>query len=180
MAVKRNRIEIKNMFNVKDTTYIHYGSDSFHPEWLNPQKKELDFFDYSELSMMTNNLWFNKVLNKPAWGLWASPEDSEYGWKEWCEDANFMTDLSTNFKFKLKSDARVLEITKKEDLESLPIDHCEMIEETYDNVLIDWQKITEEYDAVYVKPFAPGIDRTFQSWDAESLVVFYPDSIEVV
>jgi len=47
---------------------IHYGSTSFDPKKFNP------------------------VLNsyiKPTGGLWTSPIDSEFGWKDWCTAEDF-------------------------------------------------------------------------------------------
>ena len=37
---------------------------------------------------------FHKISNREHWvkpmgGLWGSPLNSAYGWKQWCEDNNF-------------------------------------------------------------------------------------------
>jgi len=29
------------------------------------------------------------MWHKPAGGLWASPVDAEFGWKDWCEQEEF-------------------------------------------------------------------------------------------
>ena len=51
------------------TTYIHYGSDHFYPEFFIPVR---------------NGDW----RPKPADGtdLWASRVDDEYGWEAWCRE----------------------------------------------------------------------------------------------
>ena len=39
-------------------------------------------------------------INKPVGRLWASPINSEYGWKEWCNDESYSLDsFDTNFQF---------------------------------------------------------------------------------
>ena len=77
--------------------YINCGSDVFIPEFI---VKKFDRFD------------------KPS-GLWASPEDSDWGWREWCEAEDFRSEeqLAMNFRFKLKDGARVLQVYSLKDIE---------------------------------------------------------------
>lgn len=51
-----------------EKVYIHYGSSTFYK--FPPVKNEL-YFD------------------KPIGGLWASPIDTQYGWKYWCKVNHF-------------------------------------------------------------------------------------------
>ena len=39
----------------------------------------------------------NRMHTKPEGGLWGSPVDCEYGWRQWCEDEGY-GDLSSKFK----------------------------------------------------------------------------------
>ena len=70
--------------------YIHYGSSKYDPNhFVTPRNSD-----------------GRCIYNKPLGGLWASRTDSDYGWKNWCEDNEFHTDnLSSAFKFKLRDDA---------------------------------------------------------------------------
>ena len=49
-------------------TYIHYGATQLHE--IQPVKNE-------------------RFFSKPTGGLWASPVDEPFGWKEWCEREHF-------------------------------------------------------------------------------------------
>jgi len=55
----------------------------------------------------------NRLHTKPFGGLWASPVDSAYGWREWCEAENW-GDLST--RFETEYTGRTLVIDSAEDL----------------------------------------------------------------
>lgn len=52
-----------------------------------------DRFDPAKFSPIKN-----REFVKPAGGPWASPVNSKYGWRAWCEDANY-GDLSQHFEF---------------------------------------------------------------------------------
>lgn len=62
-------------------TYIHYGHTELHPEWLTGVKNRSPFGD---------------VKPDPKTAIWASPKDAKHGWKDWCEEEQFKTGLSTN------------------------------------------------------------------------------------
>ena len=70
---------------------IHYGDDRFRPDRFMPIK--------------------NHEFVKPMGGLWASPEDSQFGWKHWCEAEDFHTErLKDSFRFTLSKKAKILTI----------------------------------------------------------------------
>jgi len=51
---------------------IHYGAREYNPDLVQP---------------ITNaNTWC-----KPYGGLWTSPVDSKWGWKDWCKAEEFRT-----------------------------------------------------------------------------------------
>ena len=56
--------------------YVHYGSNRFERELFLMPMNRLDF-----------------VISKPFGGMWASNIESEYGWKDWCEDNEFHFDI---------------------------------------------------------------------------------------
>jgi len=49
---------------------LHFGAARYNPKKFKP---------ISDVSFG----------NKPTGGLWTSPVDSEYGWREWCEQESF-------------------------------------------------------------------------------------------
>ena len=65
------------------TTYIHYGSKHFCPEYFTP---------------IRNGDWRPKPAD--GTGLWGSRIDDEFGWEVWCKDNHFnMENLRTSFRF---------------------------------------------------------------------------------
>lgn len=56
---------------------------------------------------------------KPSGGLWASPIDCEYGWKEWCEENNYC-DCDLSKSFVVNFTGRTLIINGLKDLKQLP------------------------------------------------------------
>ena len=70
--------------------YIHYGNREFLTSKFNPIKNRLD-------------------LGKPSGGLWASPVNSPFGWRDWCECESFREYEDDDcFIFSLKDNAKVL------------------------------------------------------------------------
>ena len=101
---------------------IHYGSNKFNPNKMEPIK---------------NDNWI-----KPKGGLWTSPIDSNWGWKDWCESENFRECSKENsFTLKLHDWAKICVIDSVSDLVYLP---CY---ESYKRYL-DFEKIAENYDAI--------------------------------
>ena len=142
--------------------YIHRGSDVFKPELI---VKKFDRFD------------------KPS-GLWASPEDSDWGWREWCEAEDFRSEeqLSKSFKFKLKESARVLHIRRLRDVEPFTTLDPSFI--FFDGHELDLNRIYSEFDAMEVHMSDNWCELhdslLFYSWDVDSIVVWNPDVIEVL
>lgn len=87
---------------MKFPIYIHYGATA------------LDFMK----GFPIRNIPFHV---KPQGGLWASREDSSFGWKQWCEREDFREcDPKNSFRFTLKDDAHVAIVSNYEDLKALP------------------------------------------------------------
>ena len=136
--------------------YIHYGSTNF---------------DRRVFVVPTNVFAFTK----PSGGLWASPVDAEFGWKDWCEREDFeWCDFKKSFTFALSEHARVLNISSVEVLGELP--QCD----TYlDWTLLDFEKLLADgWDAAEVSISAdPRLYWTLYGWDCDSIVVLNPDVI---
>ena len=159
-------------------TYIHYGHIVTKPiknGIFKPLVKQPAKFDKS---------LFNPIRNvgfvKPEGGYWASPIDTDYGWKDWCEAEDFRTcDENNSFKFTLKEGAKVLYIKYYTDLEGLPRDES-MIHLEYGFVTyLDFEKLAEQYDAIELD-----LDYDYHKlyfglcgWDCNSILIMNPDII---
>ncbi len=140
-----------------DNIYIHYGHKKFEKD------------KFIEIQ--------NQIFNKPIGGLWASPINSKYGWKEWNESEKFVECNEFNsFKFQLKKGARILEIDSHEVVLKLPIqgkyDMCHLM------LPIDFEKIKNSYDAI---EFLITKDRRLYwdlyGWDCDSILILNKECI---
>ena len=58
-------------------------------------------------------------------GLWTSPIDSKWGWKDWNDCEQFRDcDERNSFTVCLKSDAKIFVIDSLEDLKNSPLRDC--------------------------------------------------------
>lgn len=135
---------------------------------------------------------FHKISNREHWvkpmgGLWGSPLNSAYGWKQWCEDNNFnhtigfdkYGDKNNEFLFRLKPNARLLYIDNSAQLLDLPTIDDELMSKTY--TLLDFEKLEKEYDAIEVSISSDQqLYYDLYGWDVDSILVMNPDSIEIV
>ena len=148
----------------EDILYIHYGHKHF--------VKEL----------------FGEIRNregfpiKPIGGLWGSREDTKFGWKQWCEAEEFMTErLQDSFKFKLNTD-RILVISNSMQLQDLPKNTKDEITQYFtDWILLDYEKLAQQYDAMEVLISEDyKLDYDLYGYDCDSIIVFNKDVIEEV
>jgi hypothetical protein len=85
-----------------DIIWVSYGADKYDPAKFKP-------IDYDNQ--------YSQAINKPFGGVWASPENSEWGWADWCRGEDFRDDtLDRCFKFRLSPSAKIYVIDKYEDL----------------------------------------------------------------
>ena len=149
--------------------YIHYGSKKF-------DKKRVTRKNRCSLG------------SKPKYGLWTSPVDTNWGWKDWCESEEFRECNEENsFMFSLIPDAKVLNIFYEDDI--LPyIIHRERSSVWSDwmgralktSVIdsIDWDKIIlDGYDGVELFDAIGLHDTVFNSWNCNSIVILNPDIV---
>lgn len=139
--------------------YIHYGAEPFNRDLIVP---------------IRNRLYFTK----PWGGLWASPVDAPFGWKQWCEREGFALDRFVHsFTFTLSPEAKVLTISSRLNMHGLPrgdslgldlgmvcLDFEELRRQGYDAVELELSCDWELYFALY-------------GWDCDSIVILNPDVI---
>ena len=151
--------------------YIHYGHSKFDPNrWTTPRGSEGGMF------------------NKPTYGgLWASPADAEFGWREWCMRENFgVGSLNRSFRFELSPEARILELTP-ENVWELPVDSAaneripvEVWHRAGRVVGIDFRKLAENYDVLVCDMTKyPELYWMLYGWDCDSILVLNKDVIVV-
>lgn len=152
--------------------YIHYGSSKFNPNrWVDVHSSEGGMF------------------NKPYGGLWASPVDAEFGWREWCMRENFgVGSLARSFRFELSPDARILELTP-DNVWELPSDEGLRLRLGMQNrdrstwskrVGIDFAKLAEDYDVIlYSVTKYPSLYWTLYGWDCDCILVLNKEVIVV-
>ena len=149
-------------------TYIHYGSETFNPEKLTEQA-------LSE----TRDSWLSQY--KPC-GLWGSPEDSRYAWKEWCTSEDFHTErLKTSFRFSLDKTARVLRIHSMEDAIPYLVRNKAYDALSINAYTLDTERIESEFDAMEVIMDSDLYwNNVFRMWDVDSVCVWNPEVVEVI
>lgn len=147
--------------------FVVYGLSCYNPTKFKEVTNEQDY------------------LNKPEGGLWSSPANSEWGWKDWCDSEMWRKGfgLSCGFKFKLKKSARIFAIDSLSDYRACVEKYGKGIRWS-DRKVIDWEKISKEYDGLFLT--LKGFDETrigldgFHTWDCESMVIFNLDCVSEV
>ncbi len=150
---------------------IHYGSNTYNPELFKP---------------VTNHKY--SANNKPKGGLWVSPVDSEWGWKDFCEVEEFRIDkLSSSFKLKLKDDAKIFKIDSLND----SFDSLLELAKSYSwkNIIgcdeLDFEKLSKDYDVIYLTYEGVGETRlsepmNLNAWDCECMLIMNPNCFEII
>lgn len=143
--------------------YIHWGSKSFR---------------YSDFEKIRNRQFGN---TKPRGGLWASPVDAAFGWKDWCEVEDFRSYGSdTCFKFTLREGSKVLLIDNDDNLVDLP----KYVGPDFSHTMwvsLDFEELMRQgYDAVELNLSADHrLYYSLYGWDCDSILVMNPDVVEV-
>lgn len=146
--------------------YIHYGSDHF---------------DAGKFVRPSNRPYFCK----PSGGLWASPANAEFGWKEWCA-ANEYADLTeeNSFRFTLQDGAKVWHIWSVDDAKRMPLqedklgtsmlcpDFERLVADGYDAVELHLSEETGEHG------IGDGLYYLLYGWDCDSILVLNSDIVE--
>lgn len=140
------------------TKYIHYGSKAF---------------DKSKFEKISN------CFIKPRGGLWASRDNSLFGWKQWNDESKFRKCTRENsFTFSLTPGANVVELFTIEDLQKLP--KLQKDYPTGDYYLIDFEKcIRQGIDAIELRDIWKGLYFPLYGWDCECILILNPEIVEV-
>ena len=139
--------------------YIHYGHKQFIPEAFTPIRNCVAF-------------------TKPYGGLWASPVDAEFGWKEWCEREDFREcDTKNSFTFTLSESAKVLTISSVTEARRLPQVRDELTLPWW--VIPDFEELVwQGYDAVELKLSEDwSLYQALYGWDCDSILVMNPEVV---
>lgn len=149
--------------------YIHYGSEKFDMD---------KFLEIKDRGLL--NPGRNTCINKPDYGFWASPIDTDFGWKEFCVNEDFRTDrLSESFTIELSDDAKVFTVTKLDDIPSDYIFRKNRYGAEYYNLNFD--RIMKDYDAMELihsdGHYSELHNDLFYSWDVDSIVIWNPQII---
>lgn len=147
-------------------TYIHYGATELH-----------------EIEPIQNERFFTK----PKGGLWASPVDASFGWKEWCEREHFRKNSEENsFRFRVKDESKIIHLYSVKDLDKLPKQKSEYNDESL-MCILDFEKIQKDYDGIELHlsdesnhDFCNGLYFKLYGWDCDSILIFNEKAIEVV
>jgi len=124
----------------------------------------------------------NRMHIKPKGGLWASPINSEFGWKDWCKIESF-GDLSYSFEFLFEGNVFVVDSLK--DIESIPwieLNYYPVIKSPFTK-FPDFEKILLlGYDAVLLTRKGEQETRFSEpvclyGWDCESVLIMNPSGI---
>lgn len=125
-----------------------------------------------------------KVKPTPESAFWASPEDAEFGWKDWTEREEF--GLSENIiRFCLADNAKILRIESEDDLNKIPCRKSEitdMLGLCIGTLEPDFDAMRNEgYDGMEVIiSNDPTLYLALYGWDADSIVIWNPDVVKVI
>lgn len=155
-----------------EAVYVHYGCTAreFTPE---------------RFEEIRNQPFFTKSSG----GLWASPAQAPFGWVDFCRREGYepRSGLDKRFFFSLHVDARVFQITSREDFDLLP--KCNLAKDFLDTevLLIDFEMcrrrgidaIEYHYSAVHrEKALGDEMDRMLPGWDCDSILILNPQIIQ--
>lgn len=146
------------------TVYRNYGNGSnFDPTlWKDPK----------------NGGWIKPEIG----GLWASPVDSKWGWKDWCEAEDFLdTSKQEYFDFCLSDDARVYTINTPTDIRIFKYAVSPFMS-GYPILTIDFEGARKDYDAIFLSELGERTTRfsdpfSFYDWDCESILILNKEVI---
>ena len=126
-----------------------------------------------------------KWIKPKRGGLWASPINSVWGWKDWCEAEEFydrpFSELSY-FDFSLADWARIYTIQDEIDLQEFKYGSLDF-SMSFPHYIIDFEKAAEEYDAIFLTAQGEQCTRytepySMYGWDCESILVLRKEAIE--
>ena len=141
--------------------FIHYGHDRFDKSLFTPP---------------TN---YPFTMTKPEGGLWASPVDAPYGWKDWCRENNFRwCDETNSFRFRLKDGSNVIRLERTADLEQIPRRNEPDWFTTW--FAPDFEELVKRgVDAIWLTN-SNALYWQLYGWDCDSILILNPDIVEEI
>lgn len=130
-------------------------------------------FDISKFKPIQNP----EILNKPSGGLWSSPIDSEWGWKDWCQHEDW-GDLTHSFTFTFTGNVFVIDSLK--DAKSTPWIDIYLFKRR----LLDFEFLVNNgYDAIHLTVNGERETRfesvySMYGWDCETVLIMNPNKIK--
>ena len=145
------------------TVYRNYGNgSSFDPTlWKDPENGGW--------------MWVKPVIG----GLWASPVNSMWGWKDWCESEGYL-EISKQeyFDFCLSNDARIYTINTPTDIRRFKYTFILSTSNNYDPLAIDFKGAKKDYDAIFLSELGERTTRDLMhGWDCESILILNKEVI---
>lgn len=150
----------------------------------------LEYQDTFNLGKIITDLHSEPVINKPNKAWWGSPENAEYGWKEWCIDNEFGNyDWEHPIHWRLMPGTNIYRISKLDIATSSGVKLLERYLKIYGSHdhgsnHLDFEKMLENdihavelLDAGIGHYFMNKYEIMFNSWDCESIVVLDPSKI---
>ena len=143
-------------------------------------------FDLEKFKTVENSPYFCK----PHGGLWSSPENSKWGWKQWVESEmpEWMEKKYglSQFRFRIKPGSKIYQIDSVIDLIEVPHKIKTYGQPSCFGDLIDFEQMAAEYDGILLTERGQAETRwsdwefgmSLYGWDCESLLVLRPDCIE--
>jgi len=134
----------------------------------------------------------DRVYEQDTWhkprGLWLS-DDSDYGWKEWCESEHFSTNsMATITEYSFAESANILWLKTFREILSMrdryPIGSVEEYDYKKPVYQIDWPKVAQEYDGILITPYSWELRLNPQTswyypWDCASACVWNTSVLKV-
>lgn len=154
------------------------------------------FIDPRRITQPTpqNRYWWRI---KPDGGVWGSPVESEYGWKDWCTMEDYNTEsLSIYTKWRIKNPSRLIKIDCMEDLLSVYEKYPYITPENPNKESLDFHAmmkdgwsgvwLTQEGEMDTRENFGYPEDNwaiqriNLYGWDCESIVCWDPEEVVVI
>ena len=157
MSEAKERGEAAPVHTIVMRRLVHYGADHFDPSLFVP---------------VHDAHWI-----KPKGGLWSSPVESEFGWRQWCKTEDWNLDrLDKSFEFDIRG--RVMVIDSVESMNELPwieagplqcISFECLMAAGVDAVHLTWEG---QVATRFSRP------RSLYGWDCECVLVMNPEIID--
>lgn len=143
-------------------------------------------FDKNKFQPITN--YRDVEHNKPRGGLWASPVDAKWDWRDFNKHERYIVYNEDDcFEFKFKPNAKILKLKTGEDIKNMPMqwDNPSMRgcgASRYKGTIWaypDFEEICKHYDAIEyfsnTETYEP-----LNGWDCDCVLVLNPNAIEII